>query len=109
MPTITRDYTDSLPEIYRDILKSVPRYRSQFKFGGSVAVASLAALLGDKHSYAEVRLACDRMAEAGVLRHVHEQSFVPTEIGDQLVEMLAGGSFPEQTVPDFPPLPKMDE
>ncbi len=108
MPTITRNYTESLPEIYRDVLKTIPRYRSQIEIGGGVAVASLAARLGEKHSYSEIKLACERMARAGVLSQTSEQFFVPTEIGNQLVEMLAEGILPEQTVPEFPPLPATD-
>lgn len=109
MPAITQNYVDSLPEIYQDILRSVPRYVSQFEIGGGIAVASLAAVLGDKYSYSEIRLACERMANAGVLSRQSEQLFVPTNLGGRLVELLAVGTLPEQTVPEFPLPPDMQD
>lgn len=105
MPKISQQFADSLPDIYRDILKAIPRFNSQRELGAGIAIQSLYASLDNRYSLSQVRLVCERMAEAGVLELRHEIFVYPTELGTELVRQVAAESFAEAAVPEFPRIP----
>lgn len=106
MPTITREYVDSLPQIYQDILRSYVIFHSQQHLGAGVALPSLYAALHEKYTPSQVRVACERMAEAGVLEFRDEIWTHPTILGQDLISQLTQGMhLPEDEVPPFSPPP----
>lgn len=109
MATITQDYVESLPEIYRDILASFFLFNPQQRLGERVAMQSLYTVLREKgHTLAQIRTACAKMEEAGVVEITDTIFVAPTELGQQLIDRLEQ---PEAAVrvPDFPPLETMHE
>jgi hypothetical protein len=104
-PMTTREFAESLPDIYRDILRAFPLFVPRGTPRAGVAFQSLYVGLGDKYTLAEVRVACERMAEAGVMTIEHEIFAHPTARGQELIAALVGETA-EDTVPEFPPLPE---
>lgn len=107
--TVTHEYVASLPEIYQDILRQFTRYGSERNLLVGVPVPALAAALWKKYDFSQIRLACEKMVAARVLRREMEHVFYPTADGEQIIRILCEGQFPEQTVPDFPPVPVSSE
>ena len=105
MPAITEDYVDQLPQIYKDILKTFFMFNPQKRIGERVAMQSLYSALRDKqHTLAQIRAACEKMEEAGVVR-ISDTIFVePTDTGKELIEVLERPDPAKTFVPDFPPL-----
>ena len=103
MPEITHEYIDSLPDIYRDILKVFPMFNPRQRLGTGVAFQSLYSALYDKHTLAEIRVACERMEDAGVLEIKDEIFANATTLGEQMIAKLTEGQLAEDTVPEFPP------
>lgn len=105
MPVITDDYVEQLPQIYKDILKSFFMFNPQKRIGERVAVQSLYSALRDKkYTLAQIKTACEKMQEAGVVE-ISDVIFVePTETGKQLIEVLERPDPATTIVPDFPPL-----
>lgn len=102
--TISADYIDHLPQIYKDILKSFFMFNPQQRLGERVAVQSLYSVLRDKrYTLAEVRVACEKMEEAGVAKITDKIFVQPTELGKQLIRQLETPDA-SVSVPDFPPL-----
>ena len=104
MVQISQEYLNELPDIYRDILRSYPIFNPQRKLGSGVALQSLYAVLHDKEwTPSQIRVACERMAEGGVLEIKDDIWTFPTELGRELIERLSEGELPEEKVPPFVP------
>jgi hypothetical protein len=105
MITITDEYAKSLPPIYKDILTSFFMFNPQQRLGERVAMQSLYSAIRDKkYTLAQVRAACEKMAQADVVR-ISDQIFVePTDLGRALIEHLERPAPELVSVPDFPPL-----
>jgi len=105
MPAITKDYVDSLPLIYRDILSAFPSFEPNRRKGYGLAYQSLFAAMDEKWQMAEIMKACEQMANAGVVA-IKQRFFVhPTEVGEELIAQITGQMAPQLSVPEFPPLP----
>jgi len=105
MPEITQKYVDDLPDIYRDVLGAFPVFNPQRLIDSGVAFQSLYSALYDKYTLAEIRIACERMEEGGVLKIENEIFAHPTPLGEDLISRLSEGVGAEETVPPFSPPP----
>jgi hypothetical protein len=103
MIQVTDRYVEGLPPIYRDILKSFFLFNPQHRVGERVAMQSFYSVLRDEqYTLAQIRSACEKMEQAGVVR-ISDKIFVePTDLGKQLIAHI---EVPVAAiVPDFPPL-----
>ena len=104
---ITADYVSSLPAIYRDILAAFPQFDPTRKAGYGLSYQSLYSALNSKYNLGEIKLACEQMAEAGVMEIKHAIFVTPTPMGEELIAAVTGSSAPKLGVPPFPvPLSK---
>jgi hypothetical protein len=105
MDTVTNEYASNLPAIYKDILMSFFMFNPQQRLGERVAMQSLYSALRDKdHTLAQVRVACEKMEQAGVVRITDTIFVEPTDLGKELIDRLEQPDPDMVTVPDFPPL-----
>lgn len=100
---VTDEYVKSLPAIYRDILVAFPRFDPTRKVGYGLAYQSLYSALEGKYTLGEIRMACERMAEGGVMEIKNGIFAHPTSLGEELIAAAAGGHVPAQAVPPFHP------
>jgi hypothetical protein len=98
---IDAEYVKSLPEIYREILAAVPRFDPTRKAGYGLSFPSLYSALNGKYNLAEIRLACERMAEGGVLEIKNEIFAHPTPLGEELIAAVTHGRVALPGVPAF--------
>ena len=103
---ISQDYIDSLPEIYRDILRTYAMFSPPHRLTDGLAFQTLYSGLDDRYSLAEIRMACERMADAGVLEIRNGIFAHPTPVGVEIINRLTEGQTARVTVPEFPPLPQ---
>jgi glycosyltransferase A (GT-A) superfamily protein (DUF2064 family) len=105
MLTISDHYVDQLPQIYKDILSSFFMFNPQQRLGERVAVQSLYSVLRDKnYTLAQIRVACEKMQEAGVAEITDKIFVQPTDLGKQLIQQLQTPDSATAAVPDFPPI-----
>ncbi len=107
-----REYADSLPEIYKELLRQFPRSDPHRTAGSGLAMATIYADLKNQYrdegatvpySSGMVREAFGQMAASGVVE-VRNKIFVyPHPLGEQLIELLSG--IKPETVPPFPSPP----
>lgn len=100
---VTDDYVKGLPEIYRDILAAFPRFDATRKVGYGLSYQSLYSALNGKYNLGEIRMACERMAEGGVMEIKNEIFAHPTLLGENLIATAIGGNVPPLAVPPFNP------
>jgi hypothetical protein len=100
---VTEDYVNALPQIYRDILAAFPRFDATRKVGYGLSYQSLYSALNGKYNLGEIRLACERMAEGGVMEIKNEIFAHPTPLGEELIAAVTGETEAPQAVPPFPP------
>jgi hypothetical protein len=105
MEMIAPEYIESLPEIYKEILRAYVMFTPQNRVGEGVAFQSLYVGLSEHYTLAEIRVACEKMADAGVLEIRNEIFVYPTQSGSTLIAAITKGKSAEVTVPDFPPIP----
>jgi hypothetical protein len=104
MPTITKDYVESVPQIYRDILATFPRFNAVRGPGSGLAFHSIWSLLDDfDYTEGEVEAACRELARNGVVEIKNEIFVHPTAAGERLIEAITGHGL--RSLPPFPPLP----
>jgi hypothetical protein len=103
MPTITQEYVNQLPDIYRDILSAFPEFDPDRRLGFGLAFQSLYSALEGKYGVGEIRAACEEMQKAGAVE-IRERIFVhPTALGEEIIEKLVGQTVPpRERVPPFP-------
>src|SRR6266571_1891642 len=82
---ITHEYVESLPAIYRDILAAFPQFDATRKIGYGLSYQSLYSALNGKYNLGEIRMACERMAEGGVMEIRNEIFVHPTPLGEELI------------------------
>lgn len=100
---ITGEYVKSLPDIYRDILAAFPRFDATRRAGYGLSYQSLYSALNGKYNLGEIRLACESMAEGGVMEIKNEIFAHPTPLGEELIAVATGGHVPARAVPPFNP------
>ncbi len=98
---IDADYVKSLPEIYREILAAFPRFDPTRKAGYGLSYPSVYSALNGKYNLAEIRLACERMADGGVLKIKNEIFAHPTPLGEELIAAVTHGQIALPGVPAF--------
>ena len=102
--TITDEYVESLPEIYRDILAAFPQFNPTRKVGYGLAYQSLDSALDGKYTLGQIRQACQNMAKGGVMQIKHTIFVCPTHLGEELIAAVTGGPIaPTLDVPPFNP------
>jgi hypothetical protein len=101
---VTDEYVNSLPAIYRDILAAYPQFDATRKAGFGLSYQSLYSALDGKYSPGEIQMACERMADGGVMEIKHEIFANPTPLGEELIAAITGKTLAEPAVPPFPPL-----
>ena|SRR5262245_5711702 len=100
---VTQEYVKSLPPIYRDLLAAFPRFDPTRKVGHGLSYPSLYSALNGKYSLGEIRLACERMAQAGVMEIKNEIFAQPTAMGEEVIAAVTGGAVSVEAVPPFSP------
>lgn len=100
MPTITRDYLETVPEVYKDILGAFPRFDPTRGPGDTLAMQAIFSVLDDKYTLGEVRAACHELAKGGAVEISHGSFVNPTELGERLIEAMG---FERRSLPPFVP------
>src|SRR5260370_19374486 len=100
---VTEEYVKTLPPIYRDILAAFPQFDPTRKVGYGLSYQSLYSALNGRDKLAEIRLACERMAQVGVMEIKNEIFIHPTSLCEELIAAVTGGAVPLSTVPPFNP------
>lgn len=104
----SKQYLETIPPIYRDVLAAYPRINPSRKKGNGLAVSTIYANLENEqksYSVGEIREACQNMVASGVVE-IQNQIFVhPTDLGEELITSLTGQATPVRSVPQFPAPP----
>ncbi|MBM4034841.1 MAG: hypothetical protein FJ291_24115 [Planctomycetes bacterium] len=104
-----RKYAEGLPEIYREILAAFPRFTPGRKAGYGLAYQTLDddfERRGVRYTMGEIMLACEKLAERGLVEIKHGFFVCPTDRGEQLIAAVTGQEPAiAETVPDLPALP----
>jgi len=107
-PVQLKEYADSLPPIYRDILAAFGRAASPYRHymeGMSVDVLLTELVNGKaKRTEAEVYSALEKLEREGFFRlDVSDLAYVsPTALGEELLEVVSGKKADMVPVPDLP-------
>lgn len=101
--SITAEYVKNLHQIYRDILAAFPRFDPTRKVGYGLSYQSLYSALSGKYTLGQIRMACEKMAEGGVMEIKNEIFAQPTPLGEELIAAVTGGTVPALEVPPFNP------
>lgn len=101
----SKQYLETIPPIYRDVLAAYPRINPLRKKGNGLAVSTIYANLENEqksYSVGEIREACHNLAASGVVQ-IQNQIFVhPTDLGEELIASLTEQATPAKSVPPFP-------
>lgn len=100
---VTDQYVKGLPAIYRDILAAFPRFDPTRRLGYGLSYPSLYSALNGTYTLGEIRLACEQMAQGGVMEIKNDIFAHPTSLGEEMIAVAAGRSIPAQAVPPFHP------
>ena len=101
MSTVTAEYVDNLPEIYRDVLNAFWTFNPQARPDWGIAPESVHVMLRDKYTRGEIRGAFQQMVEGGALASSDQTFFRPTVIGQQIIDVLQE-AVERPNVPAFP-------
>jgi hypothetical protein len=88
-------YARSLPPIYRDIMAAFPAIEASRKAGYGLAFQTLAMHFANtKRGYGvgEIQEACKQLAENGFIEIKNGIFAHPTDLGEQLIAVVTGGS-----------------
>lgn len=99
-------YANDLPPIYRDILAAFPTIEPHRQAGYGLAFPTLAMYFANRqrgHSLGDVQVACRRLADNGFLEIKNEVFAHPTDLGEQLIAIVADR--PRASNADVPQLP----
>jgi hypothetical protein len=102
MSTVTEQYVNSLPEIYRDILASFPAIEPARSFGDGLTYQTLYSHLHEKWSMTEILQACEQMSHANAVILRMRLFVCPTDFGEQIIASLTGKKPSVRQVPAFP-------
>ena len=100
---VTDEYVKSLPSIYRDILSAFPRFDSTRRVGYGLSYQSLYSALNGEYDLGAIQVACERMADGGVMEIKNEIFAHPASLGEELIAGVTGGAAPAIAVPPFNP------
>ena len=103
-----RDYAQSLPKIYQEMLAAFPRIEPGRVAGYGLAVQTIAADLADhspSFTLGEIVQASTQLEEHGIVEIKHGIFVHPTEYGERLIAASTGKEPKSVTVPDLPPPP----
>lgn len=100
---VTEEYVSSLPGVYRDILAAFPQFDPTRKVGYGLSYQSLYSAMDAKYKLGEIRMACEQMADGGVMEIKNEIFVHPTPLGEELIAAVTDGNVPLPTVPPFNP------
>ena len=103
MATITDDYLQTLPEIYKDVLAAFRTLDPARMVGEGLAYQSLFTALNGKYSLGQVHAACRELAKGGAVEFKNEIFVHPTMMGENLIEAITG--YPPAQLPPFSPPP----
>ncbi|MEX0867295.1 MAG: hypothetical protein WD030_08045 [Pirellulales bacterium] len=103
MSTVTQEYVAGLPDIYRDIFLAYSSLDPSRRHGQGLAFQSLYAELDGKYGLGEIQSACEQMAAGGAVEIRNRIFAHPTELGEQIIEQLAGREAPRGSIPPFVP------
>jgi hypothetical protein len=87
-----KDYSRTLPPIYRDIMAAFPEIEPGRKAGYGLAFQTLAVHFANTHrgwGLEEVREACMRLAENGFFEIKNGIFAHPTDLGEQLIAVVS--------------------
>ena len=85
-------YAKKLPEIYRDIMAAFPKVEPRRKAGYGLAFQTLAMHFANtqmEYGLGDVREACIKLADSGFIEIRHEIFAHPTDLGEQLIAVVA--------------------
>ncbi len=104
--SISSEYLNTLPEIYREILSAFPDVEPSRRVGWGLAYQTLFGALESKYSMGEIVAACENMEQGGAVT-IKNRFFVhPTKIGEEMIAGLTGAEAPPTPkVPPFSPPP----
>jgi hypothetical protein len=108
MPNIAEitAYAKSLPPIYRDIMAAFPEIEPGRKAGYGLAFQTIAIHFANTrrgHGFGEVQDACRHLADNGFIKVKNGIFAHPTELGEQLIAAVTGGSVASSSaVPELP-------
>lgn len=103
-----RQYADSLPAIYREILAAFPRIEPHRRQGYGLAFQTLAADFADRHinyGLGEVIQACEELQQRRIVDIKHRIFAHPTPLGERLIAILSGQEAAAVTIPKLPEPP----
>jgi len=101
---VTEEYLGSLPEIYRDILRSYPEVEPGRSAGDCLAFQTLYLALKGKYEMGEIRTACDQMAMGNAMVIRNRTFACPTRLGEEIITKLTGHQASKRAaVPAFSP------
>lgn len=98
-------YVQSIPEVYRDILKAYPEVEPGRRPGYGLAVQTMHAHLGGKYDLGTIAEACQEMERNGVVEIRHGIFVHPTALGERIIAHLTGRVAREKRLPAFPEPP----
>ena len=100
-------YAKNLPPIYRDIMAAFPTIEPGRKAGYGLAFQTLAIHFVNNNrewGFGEVQEACKLLADSGFVEIKNVFFVHPTELGEQLIAVVTGGSRASSlAVPQLPP------
>lgn len=106
-----QEYVESLPAIYREILRAFPRIQPNRKAGYGLGFQTLAADFENEHlafTLGEIILACQELERQGLVEIKHDLFVHPTARGERLIAAITGREAPQRTVPPLPAPPDLD-
>jgi hypothetical protein len=104
------EYVESLPPIYREILRAFPRIQPNRKAGYGLGFQTLAADFERERlgfALGEIILACQELQRQGLVQIQYELFVHPTERGERLIAAITGRETPPVTVPPLPVPPDL--
>ncbi len=103
-----RQYAESLPAIYQEILAAFPRIEPNRRQGYGLAFQTLAADFASLEkgiSLGELIQACQKLEQHEVVE-INNSIFVhPTTLGERLIAIITGKQAPAVKVPSLPAPP----
>ena len=104
-----REYADSLPPIYQEILRSFPRIEPSRRQGFGLAFQTIAADFenrGIDFGLDEIMAACQELEHNGLVENKHRIFVHPTPLCERLISLMTGRMAPTVKVAPLPALPK---
>jgi hypothetical protein len=101
--SVSKQYVENLPEIYRDLLAAFPRFYPNRKAGYGLSFSSLYSALNGKYTLGQIHLGCEELAKGGAVEIKNEIFANPTPLGEEIIAAITGGELAPPAVPPFLP------